>query len=270
MNRDQIARAAHEINRAYCASIGDDSQPTWEDAPDWQKASALAGVDMHLANPEATPEQSHESWLAQKKAEGWKFGKVKDPEKKEHPCMRVYAQLPASQRAKDYLFRAVVHLLKDAPGAEDTANAVRQQLEAQFEAMQAANIKAVPPAGKHLPVRYIGRRASHKDSLYGTGIWTKDQTRLVPDTVAAKMFAHPDVYAPSDAVPGAETAVVTPPAREDDKDPTQAVRDSISIMEKPALASFAKIHFNAELDQRHNTQDLRTQVTRLVDQFGVA
>ena len=33
----QIAMVAHETNRAYCESIGDNSQPKWEDAPEWQK-----------------------------------------------------------------------------------------------------------------------------------------------------------------------------------------------------------------------------------------
>lgn len=110
-----IARVAHEINRAYCASLGDTSQPAWEDAPEWQQQSAIAGVEMHLANPDATPEQSHESWLAQKVAAGWVYGEVKDAEKKEHPCCRPYDELPAEQKSKDYLFRSVVHMLKDIP-----------------------------------------------------------------------------------------------------------------------------------------------------------
>ncbi len=39
-----LAAAAHIANRAYCHAIGDDSQPLWDDAPDWQKASARNGV----------------------------------------------------------------------------------------------------------------------------------------------------------------------------------------------------------------------------------
>ena len=31
-------------NRAYCQMIGDNSQSTWEDAPEWQKQSARKGV----------------------------------------------------------------------------------------------------------------------------------------------------------------------------------------------------------------------------------
>jgi len=107
----EIARVAHEINRAYCASIGDHSQPAWDDAPQWQKESAIAGADFHLAHPEATPENSHKSWLAQKRADGWKYGPVKDPEKKEHPCFVPYLDLPVEQRSKDYIFRAVIHAL---------------------------------------------------------------------------------------------------------------------------------------------------------------
>lgn len=107
-----IARICHEVNRAYCASLGDASQPAWADAPQWQKDSALVGVRMHLANPNAGPDDSHKSWLAQKVAEGWVYGPIKDPVTKQHPCMVPYEELPQEQRAKDYLFRGVVHALR--------------------------------------------------------------------------------------------------------------------------------------------------------------
>lgn len=107
----QIAQVCHEVNRAYCQALGDDSQPAWDDAPDWQKNSALMGVGMHLANPDAGPQRSHESWMAQKAAEGWTWGPEKNPEKKEHPCMVPFHELPAAQKAKDYIFRGVVHAL---------------------------------------------------------------------------------------------------------------------------------------------------------------
>lgn len=115
MEIQDVARIAHETNRAYCSSIGDNSQPTWEDAPAWQRDSAVNGVKFHLETLRAggtpIPEASHVSWLKQKLSEGWKYGPVKDPEKKEHPCCVPYAELPASQKAKDYLFSAIVHAL---------------------------------------------------------------------------------------------------------------------------------------------------------------
>lgn len=106
-----IARMCHEVNRAYCQSMGDNSQPAWEDAPQWQKDSAINGVRMHLAKPDATPRDSHASWLAEKSAAGWTWGPVKDPEKKQHPCFTDYDSLPPEQRAKDWLFRGVVHAM---------------------------------------------------------------------------------------------------------------------------------------------------------------
>lgn len=106
-----IARVAHEINAAYCRSLGDYTQGNWEDAPNWQRASVVAGVEVHLANPDLTPAQSHESWMAHKLKDGWVFGEVKDPEKKTHPCMVPYEQLPQEQRSKDHIFRGVVHAI---------------------------------------------------------------------------------------------------------------------------------------------------------------
>jgi len=108
MNVKDIARVAHEVNRAYCEATGDDSQTSWDEAPDWQKKSAINGVRFHLVNPDVTPEQIHENWREVKRQDGWIYGPEKDEEKKTHPYMVAYSQLPQEQRVKDYLFSAVV------------------------------------------------------------------------------------------------------------------------------------------------------------------
>ena len=111
-----IARVAHEVNRAYCQAIGDHSQPDWGGAPEWQRASARKGVDLHTMG-DFGPEASHVSWMQQKLDEGWAYGPVKDQEAKQHPCMVPFGELPREQQAKDYIFRAVVHALRPtAPG----------------------------------------------------------------------------------------------------------------------------------------------------------
>lgn len=107
----QIAKICHNVNKAYCESQNDFSQHTWEDAPEWQKSSAINGVKYHLEN-DVTPEMSHESWLKQKLDEGWVYGKVKDAEAKTHPCIMRYEELPKYQRTKDSLFKAVVDSFK--------------------------------------------------------------------------------------------------------------------------------------------------------------
>jgi len=111
MTNEQIARVCHEVNRAYCNAIGDTSQLPWDDAPDWQRTSAVNGVVFHLCSPNAGPSASHESWMAEKLATGWVWGPVKDAEAKTHPCIVPYSELPVEQRLKDVLFIAVVHAM---------------------------------------------------------------------------------------------------------------------------------------------------------------
>lgn len=110
---EAAARAAHEANRAYCLALGEVSQDAWEKAPEWQRTSCINGVRGVLVDGNG-PEQSHRGWLAEKAATGWKYGPVKDPEKKEHPCFVAYSDLPPEQRAKDGIFVAVVKAVASA------------------------------------------------------------------------------------------------------------------------------------------------------------
>jgi hypothetical protein len=107
MRIETLARICHQINKAYCESIGDNSQHDWESAPEWQKESAVKGVRFQLANPSADASDSHASWLAEKTQDGWKYGPVKDASKKEHPCFVPYEELPKEQQVKDHLFKAL-------------------------------------------------------------------------------------------------------------------------------------------------------------------
>ena len=115
MNHQQIemtAKVCHQVNKAYCESIGDFSQPNWEYAPDWQRQSAINGVKAHVDSGfTMKPEDSHTSWMKEKTDSGWVFGEIKDAEKKTHPCIMQYLQLPKEQRTKDFLFLEIVHAI---------------------------------------------------------------------------------------------------------------------------------------------------------------
>lgn len=113
---DLIAQVCHEVNATYCRSLGDDSQPSWGDAPDWHRESMLAGVRFRIENPDAPDSASHESWMAVKLLDGWVFGEVKDTEKKTHPCLVPFDQLPPEQQAKDAFFGTVVRALASPLG----------------------------------------------------------------------------------------------------------------------------------------------------------
>jgi hypothetical protein len=113
-----IAQVAHETNRAYCVTRGDWSQPQWDVAPQWQRSSAVQGVYFHLEALRGgivpAPSASHESWLEEKRRDGWRYGPVKRPDLKEHPCFVPYAELPPAQKVKDYLFGAIVKAYFDS------------------------------------------------------------------------------------------------------------------------------------------------------------
>ena len=112
MKIEEIARICHQVNKSFCESIGDNSQLDWEKSPEWQKQSAINGVNFHLENKNIKPSDSHESWLKEKIENGWIYGKVKDTEKKTHPCCIPYEQLPTEQKSKDYIFEAIVDCFK--------------------------------------------------------------------------------------------------------------------------------------------------------------
>lgn len=114
LNSHQIAQVCHEANTAYCRVIGDYSQKHWDEAEQWQRDSAIKGVEYAIANPNAPASAQHEAWIEDKVASGWAYGPIKDAAKKEHPCIIPYDGLPIEQRLKDSLFKAIVAGLRTA------------------------------------------------------------------------------------------------------------------------------------------------------------
>jgi hypothetical protein len=105
-----VAHVCHAANAALQIVTGDPApSPRWQDAPLWQRASAIEGVRQALGG--ASPEQLHEAWCDYKRADGWTHGHVKDATAKTHPCLVPYDELPPEQRVKDQLFHAIVHAL---------------------------------------------------------------------------------------------------------------------------------------------------------------
>jgi hypothetical protein len=272
MKRELIARVAHEINRGYCASLGDIFIPSWEDAEQTQRDSILAGVDLHLANPDATPEQSHASWLAQKEAEGWKYGEKKNAKKKEHPCFLPYAELPIEQRAKDYIFRAAVHALKDIPDEAAPVVAAAVAVAPKRERLQGS-----------VPVKYIGRRPEYLDRLYGTGLkFLSGETLPLPAEIAAKFLRHADMFEKGQAVAESkdedagndkaakqlEESAKQQQKERDEQNALQDLRDQVQSMNTEALENFAKVNYRQDIDKSKDLPAQREQVIGFIDQYG--
>lgn len=105
---EAVAKVAYSANKAFCETLGDYSQPVWEDAPDWQKESAINGVKLHIETLTVTPSGSHDNWMKEKLKDGWKYGEVKNSDKKEHSCLVPYDELPVEQQVKDSIFLMIV------------------------------------------------------------------------------------------------------------------------------------------------------------------
>lgn len=109
MTNEEIARVARAAQRAYQKTIGDPVSPAWDDAPEWDRESALEGV--RIAQSGAGPAERHEAWRGRREAAGWTHGSVKDEGRKTHPNLVPYGELSLAQRRKDDLFGAVVSAL---------------------------------------------------------------------------------------------------------------------------------------------------------------
>lgn len=112
MTPEDIAYVLYEANRAVQVIQGDPRpSPSWEDAPEYQVRETVASVNEALADPGRTPEQNHEGWCERLRADGWVHGEVKDAERKTHPTLVPFGDLPVEQQLKDRLFIAVVRAL---------------------------------------------------------------------------------------------------------------------------------------------------------------
>jgi hypothetical protein len=117
MDAFEIARVAHAANIELQIIQADPGIPVadnWDFLDEADQRSVISGAELVLSGEVETPEQSHQSWLDFKAAEGWKYGPVKDYDKKEHPCFVPYEELPPSQRVKDRLYFAIVKALAEA------------------------------------------------------------------------------------------------------------------------------------------------------------
>ena len=103
-----IAQVCHEANIAFCKALGDESQPSWEDADNSIKGSAIQGVLYRINNPNHTPKDMHDNWMKFKIEDGWVYGPEKCPVNKTHPSLVPYEELSESERFKDSLFSAIV------------------------------------------------------------------------------------------------------------------------------------------------------------------
>lgn len=108
---ERIAPVVHEAVRAYQRVLGQPVNPAWDEAT-WERESTVEAVRFALADP--TTGQQHEKWMAERLGQGWTFGPVKDNTAKTNPALVPFAELPATEQAKDALVIAITRALNEA------------------------------------------------------------------------------------------------------------------------------------------------------------
>jgi hypothetical protein len=108
-----VADITHAATLAFQGRVGDPcpGQP-WFAETDEQRQSVIDGV--RKARMGTTAEKSHENWVRFKLEHGWTLGE-KDPQRKTHPNLVPYAELPYDEKVKDQLFLAIVTALTVDP-----------------------------------------------------------------------------------------------------------------------------------------------------------
>ncbi len=103
-----IAKMCHEVNRAYCAALREDTKP-WGDLNEKEQEVILGRVAFHILYPDSKPNASHDNWMVKMLSDGWKYGKTHNFTEKTHPSLKPFHHLPTEQQAKDHIFRSIVH-----------------------------------------------------------------------------------------------------------------------------------------------------------------
>ncbi len=76
-------------------------QPYNEKINQDQYESLVDGIIFALENPDITPEENHNNWMKMKVKQGWIYGNVKDFDKKTHPDLVPFNELPDIEKRKD-------------------------------------------------------------------------------------------------------------------------------------------------------------------------
>lgn len=122
------------------------------------------------------------------------------------------------------------------------------------------------------PIKYIGHRSEYRDGACGSGaIFKQGETlNISDDSIAAKMLRHPTVYARGDGE-GEGGAIFSVAGKDsDDSNEIQDARDIVANLDKDALQTYAKTNFSVNVDKRKSVEALRSEVTGMIDRFGIS
>ena len=113
---EEIARAIYEATRIEANWSKRSIVPEkWEDRDEKFRTQFVEIIDKYLKTDKLpTPSDAHDSWMKSYFDMGWKYGEVRDVDKKTHPDLLPFDELSQDERDKDAIFLAFVWVIKEA------------------------------------------------------------------------------------------------------------------------------------------------------------
>lgn len=118
-NMDDMTIALYDPNSSNASDTYtfEEFQNAWNDSKNYMVACGLRGKKQYVPQPidlsdvelpaelndlrEAIAENAHDVWAVERQAQGWVYGEERNDDKKTHPCMVYYSELPESEKRFD-------------------------------------------------------------------------------------------------------------------------------------------------------------------------
>ena len=200
------------------------------------------------------------------------------------------------QKAKDYLFRTTVHLVKHLPDTEDylalSAEVVNLRQKVEHQKNVAINTATITPTNvvqksAGVSIQYIGNKSLYTDHLYESALtFEQGQVRSIPSDLATKFLKHPE-FTRYEGEPESISGESTEQGLDDDTssilnrskekqqeeiDKENKILDEIETigkMTKAGLVQYALEKYEQKLSPQKNLDELKESVTQMIHQYGV-
>jgi len=111
--KEKIAELVYEATRMEAEWSNRRIVPEpWQYRDEAFRTQFINIVHQYMEKGIPTPEEAHDSWMKKYFEMGWVYGEVRDAEKKTHPDLVPYNELPQDEKDKDAIFLAFVWLGK--------------------------------------------------------------------------------------------------------------------------------------------------------------
>ncbi len=104
-----ICKLCHDANNELMVANGETPCGDWDTLDDHLKQMTRDSVSVIIDNPSITAEDIHNTWMDNKRRDGWVYGATKDANKKTHPLMIPFADMNAIDKSKDQSFIDIVN-----------------------------------------------------------------------------------------------------------------------------------------------------------------